>query len=176
MTTFLIIFSFLIHGLSLLCIVLLYMQLSRVKELEKKQQQTVYEMEQIILAYVTEMKEQNEEFFHQLGQSQTKVNQPSRSFYKKSEEPATESRFDAKSEPTESLSELLDETEREEKPYLSSLNKQEEDESVDELSPEEIKKRAIFLEKKGLTIEEIAKNLRRGKTEIELILQFRQEN
>ncbi|WP_110112808.1 hypothetical protein [Bacillus sp. CGMCC 1.16541] len=175
MTTLLIVISFLIHGLSLFCIVLLYMQLSRVKELEKKQQQTIREMEEIVLAYVTEIKEQNDDFFMRLNQPKEKSSQPFASTAKKT----FVSSVDLKSEPTESLTELFDEEKQINDSDTKVLKKQRSNEDEDEhneLSLEQIKEKAIFLEKKGLTIEEIAKNLHRGKTEIELMLQFRQES
>ena len=43
-----------------------------------------------------------------------------------------------------------------------------------ELTGEEIKEFSVYLKRKGLTIEEIAKHLHRGKTEIELLLKFHQ--
>jgi predicted transcriptional regulator len=42
------------------------------------------------------------------------------------------------------------------------------------LSGEEMKEFSVYLKGKGLTIEEIAKHLHRGKTEIELLLKFHQ--
>lgn len=47
-------------------------------------------------------------------------------------------------------------------------------EQIQDLSDEEIKEFSVYLKRKGLTIEKIAKQLHRGKTEIELLLKFHQ--
>ena len=59
---FLLTVSFLIHGLSLFCIILLYMQVTKVKRIERLHQQNINKMEAAMGSYLAEFQEQNEQF------------------------------------------------------------------------------------------------------------------
>ncbi|WP_078413234.1 hypothetical protein [Priestia abyssalis] len=175
MVAWILIVSFLLHGLALLFIVLLYMRFVRLKEIEQTQSVMMKEMEEVISAHLMEMKEQNDEFIRKFEQ----MKQDKGNARKKQSPPPDIPVFDKLSIPSEQDFLEMMETETADngnipKPAL----KQEEQEVLSkwdgrkDMTPEQIKKMAISLQKKGLTIEEIAKHLHRGKTEIELLLIF----
>ncbi|USL41540.1 hypothetical protein LIS78_21255 [Priestia megaterium] len=88
------------------------------------------------------------------------------------EEDVPVQRVNLKSEPSESLYELLS-IEESQKRISTSFEELTTDQ-IQDLSCEEIKEFSVYLKKQGLTIKEIAKHLHRGKTEIELLLKFHQ--
>ncbi|TYR82744.1 hypothetical protein FZC66_03885 [Priestia megaterium] len=185
--TFLLIVSFLIHGVTLFCIILLYMQLTRVRELEQLQKKVIEEMKQTMNTYLSEVDHQNEEFLLQLQQtSRNKSSNPSKANVEPGQEVQSVPSFDMKSEPTESFAELFNSELAEQNVKASYYSPSEKNskkeaesmlmttEDLNELTTDELREISISLQKRGLTIEEIAKHLHRGKTEIELLLKFQQ--
>ena len=172
---FLLTVSFLIHGLSLFCIILLYMQVTKVKRIERLHQQNINKMEAAMSSYLAEFQEQNEQFLSQLRERSTSLSSEVEKSSVKSplvdEEDVPVQRVDLKSEPSQSLHELLsiEENQKIRTPFDELTTDQ-----IQDLSGEEIKEFSVYLKGKGLTIEEIAKHLHRGKTEIELLLKFHQ--
>ncbi|MCM3017216.1 hypothetical protein [Priestia megaterium] len=173
---FLLTVSFLIHGLSLFCIILLYMQVTKVKRIERLHQQNINKMEAAMGSYLAEFQEQNEQFLRQLRECSTSLSSEVEKSSVKSpladEEDVPVQRVDLKSEPSQSLHELLS-IEENQKHICTPFDELTTDQ-IQDLSGEEIKEFSVYLKEKGLTIEEIAKHLHRGKTEIELLLKFHQ--
>ncbi|AEN87945.1 MULTISPECIES: hypothetical protein [Priestia] len=173
---FLLTVSFLIHGLSLFCIILLYMQVTKVKRIERLHQQNINKMEAAMSSYLAEFQEQNEQFLSQLRERSTSLSSEVEKSSVKSplvdEEDMLVQRVDLKSEPSQSLHELLS-IEENQKHIRTPFDELTTDQ-IQDLSGEEIKEFSVYLKRKGLTIEEIAKHLHRGKTEIELLLKFHQ--
>lgn len=173
---FLLTVSFLIHGLSLFCIILLYMQVTKVKRIERLYQQNINKMEAAMGSYLAEFQEQNEQFLRQLRERSTSLSSEVEKSSVKSplvdKEDVPAQRVDLKSEPSQSLHELLS-IEENQKHIRTSFDELTTDQ-IQDLSGEEIKEFSVYLKRKGLTIEEIAKHLHRGKTEIELLLKFHQ--
>ncbi|MFP7732795.1 hypothetical protein ACLHDF_05110 [Priestia aryabhattai] len=173
---FLLTVSFLIHGLSLFCIILLYMQVTKVKRIERLQEQNINKMEAVMGSYLAEFQEQNEQFLRQLQHRSTSLSSETKKNSEKlpllDEENGPVQRVNLKSEPSESLHELLS-IEESQKHRSTSFHELTTDQ-IQDLSGEEMKEFSVYLKKKGLTIEEIAKHLHRGKTEIELLLKFHQ--
>ncbi|WP_195782007.1 hypothetical protein [Priestia megaterium] len=173
---FLLTVSFLIHGLSLFCIILLYMQVTKVKRIERLHEQSMNKMEAAMGSYLAEFQEQNEKFLRKLQQrpiafsSETEKNSAKSPLVEEEDVPVQ--RVNLKSEPSESLYELLS-IEESQKRISTSFEELTTDQ-IQDLSGEEIKEFSVYLKKQGLTIEEIAKHLHRGKTEIELLLKFHQ--
>ncbi|KOO46590.1 hypothetical protein Q0N35_08410 [Priestia koreensis] len=160
----------------------------------------VEEAESFMTSALVEMKEQNELLLKQIKEERAKVsprtkeavvqqrkeispvehdkqqsepvekqNQLGSKQEKQQERPKT---INVVSEPTkEDLKELLRVEENESSHTRSSLTPKE----VAKLSVEEVEEVAISLQKEGLTLDEIAKYLHKGKTELELLLRFRQE-
>lgn len=176
MVTWILIVSFLLHGIALLFIVLLYTRFVRLKEMEQTQSAMMKEMEAVISAHLMEMKEQNDEFIQKFEQmKQDEGSAGNKEFPAPSNIPV----FDRVSSPSEHDFLQMMKTETADSAHIQEpILKQEEQSTLsdwdgkEDLTPEQIKKIAISLQKKGLTIEEIAKHLHRGKTEIELLLTF----
>lgn len=176
MVAWILIVSFLLHGIALLFIALLYMRFVRLKEMEQTQSAMMKEMEEVISVHLMEMKEQNDEFIQKFEQ----MKQDKGSAWKKEPSPPPHIPvFDKLSAPSEEDFFEMMGTETAEHANLSKPVLKQDEQAVlsewdgkEDLTPEQIKKIAISLQKKGLTIEEIAKHLHRGKTEIELLLVF----
>ncbi|WP_027408712.1 hypothetical protein [Anoxybacteroides tepidamans] len=166
MTAFLLTVSFVLHALSLFIIILLYLQLSKVKEVERRQSQLSQEMEQTISAYLLEWKEENERFLQALSKKMDNGSE------KKDVDrsPSIKNRSEKRNEtewlpPMESIEQMKDEVEIRAAKQTKSVSTPP--------PPMSLEEQAIALQKEGKTIEEIAKLLNKGKTEIELLLKFR---
>ncbi|MEL3971303.1 hypothetical protein AAEO50_03335 [Rossellomorea oryzaecorticis] len=179
MTTFLFIISFLLNIISLLAIIILYTRQNRFIDLEKRQGKMLQEMEETISTYLIEMKEENDAFIsslhkskdeHSASQSKTVIQQKSDSKHKV-EEPGSPANkrlnaYKAYNKPAASIQGNEDEG------GWSPL-------VPDESSANEEKSlvnKVITLQQKGLSIDEIAKSMGKGKTEIELLLKFNQKS
>jgi Spy/CpxP family protein refolding chaperone len=183
MMAWILIVSFVLHGLSLFFILILYTRLSHLKEMEQKQSMVMKEIEEVVSSYLVEMKEQNDEFIQRF--QEIKQSQPPKPKVEKISEHERLAFEDVNAPTDQDFRHLLtaqieenhsnayqgqlfnQDTENEEKDTISL-----EQSNMEELTPEQIKKMAVSLQKKGLTTEEIAKYLHRGKTEIELLLVF----
>jgi hypothetical protein len=162
--------SFLLHGVALLLIVLLYTRFSALKKVEQTQSAVMKDMEEVVSAYLMEMKEQNDEFIQRFEQQRKQS-------IKKGEQSSSLpspniSVFDEVSKPSEQNFLQLAHTDLSEQNVQEERAEQIEAIQTEDLNPEQIKHMALSLQKKGLTTQEIAKSLHRGKTEIELLLTF----
>jgi hypothetical protein len=165
MVAFLLIISFGLHAISLFVIILLYLQLSKVKEVEKRQSQLIKDMEHTVSAYLLEWKEENERFLKALSKN---VNKRSGNAAK----PSSVSIDSTLSQTTENEwpSHIPNVEMIKDKVEIRATNKHQGEQS----SLPSIAEQAMKLQKEGKTVEEIAKLLKKGKTEIELLLKFRQ--
>ena len=175
MVAWILVVNFLLHGIALLFIVLLYTRFVRLKEWEQTQSAMMKEMEEVFSAHLMEMKEQNDEFIQRFEQ----MKRDKESASKKESSPSNIPVFDKLSVPSkQDFLEMMD-TEKADNASVPDPPQSPKEPAVmlewdgkEDLEPEQIKKMALSLQKKGLTIEEIAKHLHRGKTEIELLLVF----
>lgn len=142
--------------LAIFFIILLYIKFSNVQQLEQEYRRLLQEAEDTIGSYVLEMKEENTIFLNRLNENPTEKTDN------------TMDRFDEKEDnlsPTD-VKDLL----AQESPGINKEPqlKQKAFEDWD------IKDQVLYLHKEGKTSEEIARKLNKGKTEIELLLKFRQ--
>jgi hypothetical protein len=156
MIAFLLVVSFILHALSLFVIILLYLQLSKVKETEKRQQQMAEEMEQTFSAYLLEWKEENERFLKELSDMLTNRT--------KADRKQSPSKANATSTKEEALPD-----------YFPNVDDVKDIVDIRHQAMPSLVEEAWQLFEEGKTIEEIAKILKKGKTEIELLLKFRQK-
>jgi hypothetical protein len=156
MIAFLLVVSFILHALSLFVIILLYLQLSKVKETEKRQQQMAEEMEQTFSAYLLEWKEENERFLKELSDMLTNRT--------KADRKQSPSKVNATSTKEEALPN-----------YFPNVDDVKDIVDIRHQAMPSLVEEAWQLFEQGKTIEEIAKILKKGKTEIELLLKFRQK-
>ncbi|KMJ58662.1 hypothetical protein AB685_12360 [Bacillus sp. LL01] len=156
----LIIFSIVNFALTLLAIffiILLFIKFSKVQQLEQDYRRLIQEAEDTISSYVMELKEENSAFLKRLNENTRQKNSE------------VMDRFDER----ESELSAIDVKE-----LLAQENVQEavEEPTIQQNAFEEwsLKDQVKYLIDEGLTSEEIAKKLNKGKTEIELLLKFRQ--
>ncbi|MEH7882745.1 hypothetical protein V7654_00350 [Bacillus sp. JJ1609] len=193
MTTFLLLLSLILNAAAIFAIILLYLRQNRLVEAEKKQERIIGEIEEVFSSYLLEIKEENEKFIENMkttnnvrktgikfdSQIQPKSLNPdlepntsdkgqkeelpprigrgvsyhaAKKAYQQNSEPSSMKADEAES----NLEDLLIIDESSELQQLSFIDQ-------------------VFLKKnQGLSIEEIARDLDKGKTEIELLLKFRQ--
>ncbi|MCL9969499.1 hypothetical protein MX569_02715 [Anoxybacillus kestanbolensis] len=151
MTTFLWFASFVLHGISLFLIILLSLKWVKIKETEREQAELIREMETMMTTYLMQFKEENERFVKQITSSAVRQ--------KKRETPPS-LREEQPSLPIDDVVARIE---------LSTTTPKGE-QSLDSLVSE-----ALKLQQQGKTIDEIAKILKRGKTEMELLLKFHQK-
>lgn len=196
MESILIIILFCLQLVSFFLIMLLYAKLNKFKELEKKQEQLVDEMDSALSVYLLEMKEENNRLIEELASIQ-KIGQAAKPAMKPVPIQPTTNKFvspisasniyKTNKEKQMQREEVLTPISKEEPP-ITSVNSQsnsqtvvqalkiqrvqsEVDETIDikELSFEEM---VLDMYRSGKTIEDIAKSLNKGKTEIELLIKF----
>jgi hypothetical protein len=199
MITFLLLFCFILIAIAFLLIIVLYQKFSTIKDLEKKQSSIIHEMEQTITVYLMEMKEENEVFLNKLRHYEQ--NSDSLKDIGKSNPSHTDSEKRTGSKDTfevvestlskQDVENLLPKYNVEgsiekQVQFHSSTNstilKQHDEKEnseptlkvKDDLYVQSLSAQALLLQKQGDTIEQIAKKLGKGKTEIELLLKFRQ--
>ncbi|TYS70572.1 hypothetical protein FZC76_01395 [Sutcliffiella horikoshii] len=144
--------------LAIFFIILLFIKISKVQQLEQEYRTLLQEAEDTITSYVLELKEENSSFLQKLSNTN-----PDNSQLDKQES------FDTRENEI---------TEEDLKNLLTQENVKKDDiETLIVERPFEewnYKDQVKHLSEKGLSSSEIAKKLNKGKTEIELLLKFRQ--
>ena len=174
MTGVLIFISIMMNIIALLGLVLLYSRQNRLAETEKRQEQTLRESEQMIAAYLLEIKEENSRLIEHLARKGLAGDRrPSATGVPKEElrvqgyeELLAAKSYGAASEKPPYTDEDL--------PLPESALRQA-DELELEQEPPSLVEQVKALYNKGHTIDEIAKILHKGKTEIELLVKFQIE-
>lgn len=187
--------SIVLNIIALFSIVILYLRQNRFLQAEKRQEQLFKEMEDAFSAYLLEMKEENERFLKKL-----KENEKTKG---KADRMANMAGRKAQPDPPKKKEAL---EQKEELPIIKGtpfqaaraygknkaisarpqqennlqpalLFHQNENEWKEKhLSELPLNEQVLILQKKGMNIEEIARKLNKGKTEIELLLKFRQNH
>ncbi|MFD1735843.1 hypothetical protein ACFSCX_04610 [Bacillus salitolerans] len=174
MNTFLLVISFILHAISFLIIVLLFYKLEQTKSIERKQEAMMKDMENLLSSYVMEMKEENETFLRMVSQEN---HQNANNYLQSAKPPIVQeqetvlSKIDQTEQQlsNEVLQDLLPKYEQEANTLLQAVQESKE---IDRINKLPIQEQAKILHNQGLSIEEIAKKLSKGKTEIELYLKF----
>lgn len=195
MTAFLLAISLLLNIVALLAIILLYLRQNKLMDTEKRQEKVLIEMEEVISAYLVQMREENDDFISKLS----KVNVKNDTSIKEKSIPVNLdrkndldiSKADETSMPlarasiyqaSKAYKQNLRATEDilGEKESFSSLKETESvicsdsSQSIKEENPSSINDQVFILKKQGMSAGDIAKKLGKGKTEVELMLKFRQ--
>lgn len=199
MVAFLLALSLLLNMIALLAIILLFLRQNRLMETEKNQEKMFREMEDVISSYLLQMKEENAAFINraaQLGKysgspinvhkehptmEQAKNEENEReprkqnrllkaSAYKAVKAYKKNSKFPA-DETGDKKMELKAESEIRPVPETGEDSGKAADKKQHTLR---LMENVLLLRKQGLTEDEIAKTLGKGKTEIALMLKFRQ--
>ncbi|UTI40578.1 hypothetical protein [Niallia sp. RD1] len=185
MVNFLLFLSITLNLIAILCIVILYVRQNRFADLEKDQKKTLEEMEEVIATFISEIKEENEQFLDKL------YSHPKESSHEREEEKSKDESASPYFKPKElKVNKAMLNVYQKTVPTIETTSKKEdrlEKEDVNELlnlilpSEKEPKKKSILeiaksMQAEGKSIEEIAKSLNKGKTEMELLLKFRQNS
>ncbi|WP_417900537.1 hypothetical protein ABN702_10040 [Bacillus haimaensis] len=160
MTTLFLVINFAVSLLAIFLVIILYIKFSNIQQLEQDYHKLLKEAEETIGSYVYELKEENEAFLAKLPERNKVVKEQPRN--------TTERSIDEK-EPEitqDDINALLGGSEQ-----SDSIDNNEKPKAFEELSTYE--QVAILLEE-GYSMEEIAKKLDKGKTEIELLWKIRQ--
>jgi hypothetical protein len=170
MTTIFLVFLFIIQLISFYFLALLYTKVTKFDDLEKKQHKLMAEMDNSIGAYLSELKDENERLIEQLTDHFQKNVIPKST---PNNELATE-----ESAATEETRPVI----RANIPKMpvnlaiksyKAVAGQGLEETVVPVEAEDARTQVIRLYDAGQSIEEIAKQLGKGRTEIDLILKFR---
>lgn len=153
MTTIILLSLFILQVITFYFLALLYTKSSKYDDLEKKQQTMMREMDDSIGLYLSELKDENDRLIEKLSK---KVD--------KEEVPLSPVPIVEKSSVNNIPVNLAL------KSYQAINNYKNQPKQLEE--PDE-RTRTIQLHEAGQTVEEIAKKLGKGRTEIELILKFR---
>ncbi|WP_338754043.1 hypothetical protein [Bacillus sp. FJAT-52991] len=151
MTTLFIWISLILNAVALFAIILLFLRQNRLFDVKKQQQKIAQEMEEMMDAYLLEMKEENEKLIQQLSQKST-INEIKSSPVQKQELSIPNLQRARAAKGYKAASSTSGNA-------ILSKEKQFEDEIA-------------LLHEQGLTVEDIAKKLNKGKTEVELALKF----
>lgn len=199
MTNFLLTISLLLNGISIYFIFILYSRQNRLLEAEKSQDSFKKEMENEISAFLFEMKEENEEFikrFQQLKKTPTQSGNPAGNIVnseQKNDVPDSHVSAHIDELNTKDWERAAAQSFKKQavKVYQKTIADQEESFSTgpetakppenqieqSNIDNEEIYRNLVInqiknMQNQGLTIDDIAKMLNKGKTEIELLLKF----
>lgn len=184
MTTILFIICFALLALAFFLIILLYLKMTQLKDIEIKQERLLKEFENVITSYVMEIKEDNEVFLNRIQQVQQTPNKSAKrgniDISELDEKNKESIQIIEPDLTTEDIQDLLlpayaNKNETEQNTISGIESKQEIRGNID--SNEDVLVKDInHLFKLGLTYEDIAKKLNKGQTEIELLHKFRQNN
>ncbi|WP_066288960.1 hypothetical protein [Bacillus sp. FJAT-29937] len=198
MTTFLLLVSLFLNVLALFSIIILFLRQNRFLQVEKKQEKMIQEMEEVISAYLVQMKEENDDFIKRMGHIERNAhdsqNAEGMTTKKDQDEPGLERNLSLHSRkgkvnaynaakayklnaavqnyPINSSNRTgHDEIEfppLEIEPIIPEVNEKENSQEQSLLND------ILLLKNKGYNETEIAQKLNKGKTEINLLLKFNQ--
>jgi hypothetical protein len=181
MTTFLLLLSLILNAAAIFAIILLYLRQNRLVEAEKKQERILGEIEEVFSAYLLELKEENNTFIQKM--KKTKSIQETKNLSNTENSLVNSKSVLNNEEKTEQFVRVGKghSYHAAKKAYNQSTHPASKEEVADpsQVFDKEHKQlslidQVLIMKKQGFSIEEIARNLDKGKTEIELLLKFRQ--
>jgi len=200
MTIILIAVLFILQLLSFYFLIILNTKLAKFKDLEKKQERLMREMDDTISLYLADMKDENDRLIQELQrvskseiQNAVKQEEPIVR-QKEQEQPPSLTKEESTADGSVSLDNeprvyvpknivanaysrqqqtgAKNDANKTEAKVAQSAQQPTDATKKEEAKPLTIEQQAIELAKQGKTAEEIAKQLQKGKTEIELLLKF----
>lgn len=167
---------FILQIIGFMVMTLFYMKISKFNNLEKKQQRLMKEMDQSVVAYLAEIKEENDRLIQQLNQRPEpqpvrEPPQPRQQQAVVTEIPEAEIKLKPHPVPFQFALRSYQKTADNDKKE-KELRLQPEPEPKAEPKVLDDRERAKQLFEEGKSISEIARELKKGRTEIELLLKF----
>lgn len=161
-----IIILFLLQIVSFYIIALLYLKMGKLNDVEKKQRKLMDEMEESIAAYLTELKDENDRFLQQISIQQKKDKASHQSNIGNAVDIVSHAEQGWFEQPKIPVRKAINTYQKNSGTSPTKKNSEEETETAS------IRKKVSQLAAEGYSIEEIAKKVGVGKTEIELMLKF----
>lgn len=200
MVNFLLITSLFLNIIALFCIIVLYLRQNRFIEIEKNQERLLAESEQMISAFILEIKEDNEKFIEKMkalelkqhtelpwemekAQAAVTTQIPTQIQQTKGSEPPVLKKGSVyqavqayKKAPKIQL-DVSGQVENELPPLIVEQPPiVEQTEDIPVKKQESLLEQVLHLQKEGLSIQEISRRLNKGETEIELLIKFQQKS
>ncbi|WP_428908638.1 hypothetical protein [Niallia sp. Krafla_26] len=197
MIVFLVIVSLTLNILTFIVIAILYLRQNKLIKLKENLKKSIIEMEELISGYLLQMKEENDQFIHQLIDLKKNniKSQPTSITDKKGNHSDQNNQNNIHNDPLHVLEDFTPRIEKtlshhafnayqkQNQQIVTHKNSEKTSVIVDlqeevgnkSTKSENLGDQITFLRKQGYSIEEMAKKLNKGKTEIELLLKF-QEN
>jgi hypothetical protein len=158
MTSIILVTLFLLQLVSFYLITLLFTKINRVKEIENKQEQLLVDMENSFGAYIAEIKDENNRLLQEL--KKTEINAAMQS------EVVEQEKINSDEVPSFELPKSFVSKQVAASSYLKTAKINEKE------VPITIKEKVLYYNQEGKTVNEIAKLLQIGITEVELFLKF----
>lgn len=163
MTPFVIAVSIILNLVTIFWLIVLTLRVNRTKQIEKEYRILHKEIEGLFSSYLTEMREENEHLLEMLKKQNVKEKTPKEKQTNQDERKSDQSIQDTKHKnQPEGLEEVKYPSYR--PPHVNG----------EDLYVQSLTAQAFLLQKQGHDIAEIAQKLNKGRTEIELLLKFRQ--
>ena len=162
---------FVIQIIGFYFLALVYTKVSKFDDLEKKQKKLMAEMDDSIVAYLSELKDENDRLIEQL--TRVEVKPISKEPTMKSSEGSLDLVEESPSENLINIPKLPINLALKSYSAASLYKTETEPKEAKEIEKVDVRTKALRLYDTGQSIEEIAKTLGKGRTEIELILKFR---
>lgn len=153
MTFILIGLLFLLQLVSFYIIALLYSKINKINDIEKKQQQVLDEIDHSFGAYIAEMKEENNRLLQELKSTDLQAASAPKIIPKETTSFPVQKSYTSKQTAASNYLKMVAATEKK--------------------VPTTIKEKVLFYHEEEKSIGEIAKLLQIGKTEVELLLKFK---
>jgi DNA-directed RNA polymerase specialized sigma24 family protein len=170
MTEFLLLFSLILHGVTFLIMIYFYKRFSQYQDVDNMKR-TVREIEDLFEAYLMELKDENKKFLNIVTKNGNTVIEQNRVVDTEEELKDEKQEVDPVAPNKNSSSKVENEA-----PNVQNQDEnQYEPESIeleDAVEEPSIQSTVLLLYQQGLSVEEIAKKLNMGKTEVELIIKF----
>ncbi|MGN7386789.1 hypothetical protein [Sporosarcina sp. SAFN-015] len=170
MQTVFLVFLFIVQVIGFYFIALLYMKVSKFNNLEKKQQKLMAEMDDAIGAYLSELKEENERLIAIIEKRQENGKRVENALDSRHQEPERQVERKEFTIVTPSYPVKAAMKSYQTAPTVKDSKSSKPVPKVHEMDSRTL---AIQMYDEGKPIEEIAKKLGKGKTEVELLLKFR---
>lgn len=171
-STFLFFISIIFNIITLFAVVLLYMRQNRLFGLKEEQEKMIQDTEEMLSTYLLQMKDENEAFLKKISSmdaEQLQLKHKKESFEIQSKQ--DERKWTQSKQPIVSKKEALKKYQQE--PSVVGPKESKTEMDIVDWTEDDLYENVLFLQKKGLTIEEIAHKLNKGTTEIQLLLKFR---
>jgi hypothetical protein len=170
MTEFLLLFSLILHGVTFLIMIYFYKRFSQYQDVDNMKR-TVREVEDLFEAYLMELKDENKKFLNIVTKYGNTVIEQNKVV--ETEEKLKDEKFEE--DPVEPNNSNSSKVENDAPVIQNQEENQYEPESIeleDSVEEPSVQSTVLLLYQQGQSIEEIAKKLNKGKTEVELIIKF----